>query len=204
MPAAHKTPAPTPTDSGVGPGVVDPRGVDPRGVDPRGVDPRGVDPRGVDPADFRQALGCFATGVTVITTASPTNGRAGLTVNSFSSVSLDPPLVLWSLSLHAPSLPAFQGSPYFAVNVLAADQADLSTRFATPAEDKFAGISVTRGLGDTPLLDGATAHFECRSEFRYYGGDHVIIVGRVERFAYGDRPPLIYHRGRYAKLQAAR
>ena len=156
----------------------------------------------VDTGDFRRALGCFATGVTVITTDSAAGGRAGLTVSSFSSVSLDPPLVLWSLSLHAPSLPAFQASPHFGVNILAADQAALSTRFATPSEDKFAGLAIVEGLGDIPLIDGAAAHFECRSEFRYYGGDHVIIIGRVERYAYWDRDPLIFCHGRYAKLRA--
>lgn len=159
-------------------------------------------PGTLDTRDFRRALGCFATGVAVITTRDGGGRPAGLTINSFTSVSLDPPLVLWSLSRHAASLPAFHDSEFFAVNVLAADQLDLSRRFARPSSDKFAGLGFVDGLGGVPLLDGTAACFECRTRHRYDGGDHVIFLGRVERYAHSDREPLVFGRGRYGRLDA--
>lgn len=157
-----------------------------------------ADPPDIDPRELRRALGCFATGVTLVTARRNDGTPVGLTVNSFSSVSLDPPLVLWSLSLYAPSLPAIQEATHFAVNVLAADQTDLSNRFAKPSDDKFAGVAITDGLAGLPLIDGAVAHFQCRNEFRYYGGDHVIFVGRVEAYSHNGRAPLVFCQGRYA------
>lgn len=146
---------------------------------------------------FRSALGTFATGVTVVTTRSD-GIDVGLTANSFNSVSLDPPMVLWSLSKTSSALPAFMAAPCFAVHVLAHDQDHLSTRFATRGIDRFQGLDVRRGIGDAPLLDGCSARFECRTEFQYEGGDHVIFVGRVEAFDHSQATPLVFHGGQYA------
>jgi len=155
-----------------------------------------------DTRTFRNALGCFATGVCVVTTRRPDGKREGLTVNSFSSVSLKPPLILWSLSRHAKCAPAFRDAKYFAVNVLAADQRELSVRFARSEDDKYAGIEdlVSEGIGRVPLLKGVVARFECRNQFQNYGGDHVVLIGLVERFEHWSRPPLLYYRGRYHAL----
>jgi 3-hydroxy-9,10-secoandrosta-1,3,5(10)-triene-9,17-dione monooxygenase reductase component len=158
-------------------------------------------PAEIDPMDFRRALGSFVTGVTVITTRRVSGELIGLTANSFNSVSLTPPLVLWSLSLFAPSLPAFQEAPYFAVNILAADQVLVSQQFSRRASDKFAGVSFRESVGGVPLLEGAAASFTCRNEFRYYGGDHVIFLGAVVAYEYSDRDPLVFARGRYAEIQ---
>ena len=117
--------------------------------------------------------------------------------NSFGALSLDPPLVLWCLAKSAPSVPAFESSTYFAINVLGAGQRELSHRFATPAEDKFAGVAWSEGLGGAPLFDGCLARFECRHERSFDGGDHLIFVGMVERFAHGDGEPLLFVAGRY-------
>src|SRR5215212_6106561 len=150
---------------------------------------------------LRQALGRFATGVTVITTRSDSK-LEGLTANSFSAVSLDPPLVLWSLKRHAPSVPSFQASGYFAVNVLARTQEEIAHRFATPHRDKFAGIEHTPGLGGAPLLHGTLASFECSIETTIEGGDHVIFLGRVHRASQRDGEPLIFSAGRYGTHSA--
>lgn len=151
----------------------------------------------IKPRDLRRALGTFATGVAVVTTRAPDGRPVGLTVNSFSSVSLSPPLVLWSLSRHSPSLAAFEQAPYYAVNVLAADQTEISTRFATPVPDKFDDLDWHTGLGDVPLLRGCVASFECRNRLRHEGGDHRIFMGEVERFDHSDREPLVFLAGRY-------
>jgi flavin reductase (DIM6/NTAB) family NADH-FMN oxidoreductase RutF len=151
----------------------------------------------LDPRDFRNALGAFATGVTVITAALADGRRAGLTVNSFASVSLAPPLVLWSLSLHSQSLTIFQEATHFAVNVLCRHQADLALQFARPAENRFAGVSHAAGLGGAPLIEDCVARFECRNATRHYGGDHVIFLGAVERYAHDQRAPLVFNRGRF-------
>ncbi|HET8882097.1 MAG TPA: flavin reductase [Solimonas sp.] len=151
-----------------------------------------------DRREFRDALGCFATGVTVVTTRAASGEPIGLTVNSFSSVSLQPPLVLWSLARDAQSLPAFQQAPHWAVHVLAARQEDLSARFAARGTDKFAGLAFDDGIGGQPLLRGCAARFQCRAAFQYDGGDHVIFVGEVVALDRSDAPPLVFHRGRYA------
>jgi len=151
-----------------------------------------------DRREFRDALGCFATGVTVVTTRAAGGEPIGLTVNSFSSVSLQPPLVLWSLARDAQSLPAFEQAAHWAVHVLAARQEDLSARFAARGTDKFAGLAFDDGIGGQPLLRGCAARFQCRSAFRYDGGDHVIFVGEVVALDRSDSPPLVFHRGRYA------
>lgn len=154
----------------------------------------------LDPQQFRAALGQFATGVAVVTTVGPDGRPAGVTVNSFASVSLDPPLVLWSLALKAATMPAFRAAGHFAVNILAADQVELSNRFALPQADRYAGIDWTPGLGGAPLLDGCCARIECRAETQYEGGDHLIFVGRVERLERAERPPLVYHASRYCAV----
>ncbi|HUS23840.1 MAG TPA: flavin reductase family protein [Candidatus Binatia bacterium] len=151
-----------------------------------------------NPAEFRRALGSFATGVTIITTRAPDGAPLGLTVNSFNSVSLSPPLVLWSLANNALSLPVFKGAAHWAVHVLAADQDELSQRFARRGENKFGGLALEQGAGGVPLLTGCTARFQCRNAFQYDGGDHVIFVGEVLAFDGSDAPPLVFHGGRYA------
>ncbi len=148
--------------------------------------------------DFRVALGQFATGVTVITTVDADRSPVGVTASSFNSVSLDPPLVLWSLAKGARSMQAFQESGYFCVHVLGASQEDLSARFATPGVDKFAGQDWARGHGDVPLLPEYAARFQCKTTHMYEGGDHLIFVGEVLDYAKTDEPPLVFHGGRYA------
>jgi flavin reductase (DIM6/NTAB) family NADH-FMN oxidoreductase RutF len=154
----------------------------------------------IDPLLLRVALGQYATGVAVVTTTDGDGRAVGLTVNSFASVSLDPPLVLWSLGLHSACLAAFRACSHFAINVLNAEQADLSNRFATPTGDKFAGLAWSPGLGGAPLLEGCCARFECRNEAGHAGGDHIIFIGRVERFDRQERPPLVFHGGRYCTV----
>ncbi|HEY6514933.1 MAG TPA: flavin reductase [Steroidobacteraceae bacterium] len=151
-----------------------------------------------DALRFRSALGAFATGVTIVTTRDAEGRDVGLTANSFNSVSLDPPMVLWSLAKNARSLPAFLAASHFAVHVLAADQDGLSQRFSARGSDKFAGLDLERGPAQVPLLRGCSARFQCRTAFRHEGGDHVIFVGAVESFDQSDRAPLIFHGGRYA------
>src|SRR3954452_18139012 len=119
-----------------------------------------------DPRDFRNALGSFATGVTVITAAAADGKPVGLTCNSFASVSLNPPLVLWSLVIYSPNLTVFQDASHFTVNVLGAAQRALSTQFATSSADKFAGVDWTPGLGGAPILAGCVANFQCRAAGR--------------------------------------
>jgi 3-hydroxy-9,10-secoandrosta-1,3,5(10)-triene-9,17-dione monooxygenase reductase component len=147
---------------------------------------------------FRDALGAFATGVTIVTSRDAEGRDVGLTANSFNSVSLDPPMVLWSLAKSARSLPAFLAASHFAVHVLAADQEELSKRFATRGSEKFVGLDIERGSSQVPLLRGCSARFQCRTAFRHEGGDHVIFVGAVEAFDQSERPPLVFHGGRYA------
>lgn len=151
----------------------------------------------IDPRQLRSALGRFATGVTVITTRGASGKLEGLTANSFAALSLDPPLVLWSLNRRSPSLPGFQESGFFAVNVLSASQIDLSHRFATPSADKYEGLSFEVGLGGCPLLDNPLATFECETEVKVDGGDHVIFIGRVGRITLRDGEPLIFSGGQY-------
>ncbi|MGD8428859.1 MAG: flavin reductase family protein [Ectothiorhodospiraceae bacterium] len=148
---------------------------------------------------LRNALGTFATGVTIVTARGGDGAPVGLTVNSFSSVSMDPPLVLWNLSRQSPSLAAFRDSSHFAVNVLAAEQADVSTRFATPANDRFAGLVWWEGRGGAPLIAGCVSHFECRRYGLHDGGDHLIVLGEVERFTRSERDPLVFVGGRYRR-----
>jgi flavin reductase (DIM6/NTAB) family NADH-FMN oxidoreductase RutF len=150
-----------------------------------------------DRRDYRNALGQFATGVTIVT-ARAKDGRAiGLTVNSFTSVSLDPPLVLWCLSRQATDFTHFNRARHFAVNVLSAKQHHLSRQFSTTVADKFSGIECEDASDGSPLLEEATAHFICRVAGRFDGGDHVIIVGEVEKYHWREGEPLVFHAGRY-------
>ena len=158
-----------------------------------------------DPRSFRNALGCYATGVTIVSGLSATTGRpVGSTVNSFASVSLDPPLVLFSLITGNNSAEHFAPGRPFAVNVLAADQIHLSNHFAKSFDDKWNGIP--HDIWDTgaPIVPGAVSNFEGLVTANHDGGDHVIIVGRVQRMACsaeeGTPPPLLYYRGRYAAV----
>ncbi len=123
-----------------------------------------------------------------------------LTVNSFNSVSLDPPLVLWSLGNSAQSMAHFKSAEYFAVHILSRDQETLSTTFAKRGVDKFAGLEITRGPEDIPLLGQCAARFICRTTYQYEGGDHTIFVGEVVEFSHWDRPPLLFHAGQYGQI----
>ena len=155
-----------------------------------------------DTQSFRQALGHFATGVTIVTTLDESGAYIGVTANSFNSVSMDPPLVLWSLDKRAHSLKTYETAEYFVVNVLAADQVSLSKRFATSGpKDKFQGVSCTEGVGGAPVLSGCAAHFQCRKTFVYEGGDHLILVGEVVVFDASGRAGLVFHKGSYAVSQ---
>lgn len=151
----------------------------------------------IDQRELRNALGSFGTGVTVITTLGRDGNLTGLTASSFNSLSLDPPLVLWSLAQDSPSMPVFQESTHFAVNVLSLEQVHLSRRFGTRGIDKFSGVDWTPGLGGAPLLDGCAAYFECSMIRHYAGGDHLIFIGQVERFTYHSKGPLLFCLGKY-------
>lgn len=151
-----------------------------------------------DPRQFRDALGAFTTGVTIVTTRDAQGRDVGLTANSFNSVSLTPPMVLWSLAKSSANLRAFVEAEHFAVHILAADQEPLSRRFAQRGADKFFGLELERGHGGIPLLAGCAARFECRTAFRYEGGDHEIFVGEVIGFEHFERVPLVFHGGSYA------
>lgn len=151
-----------------------------------------------DEREFRTALGRFGSGITVVTTRLPGGEREGLTVNAFTALSLHPPMILWCIRKAAPSRQAFEQSEYFAVNVLSASQRHLSVQFATPRENKFTGVDCEEGIAGVPLISGSLASFECRQQSRNQGGDHIIFVGRVERFAFNDGEPLLFSSGRYA------
>lgn len=150
----------------------------------------------LDLLSLRRVFGKFSTGVTIVT--ADANGRpVGMTCNSFASLSLEPPLLLWSLRKASSSYNEFANAEFFAVNILASDQIELSGKFAKSGTDKFAGVSFERGHGDSPLLPGTTANFECQVETTHDGGDHLIVIGRIIRFSQSERPPLVFSDGRY-------
>lgn len=155
----------------------------------------------IDPRAFRNALGQFATGVTIVTACGPQGERVGATVSSFNSVSIDPPLVLWSLDRRALSRSTFEASTHFAVHVLTLEQQELAQRFARRGVDKFEGLQCGGGLGNAPLLIDCAACFECETRHRYDGGDHVIFVGEVQRFAHATGSPLVFHGGGFAEAR---
>ena len=149
---------------------------------------------------FRRALGMFATGITVVTTRDAAGHPVGLTVNSFNSVSLDPPLIVWSLSRQFTQREAFEHCNHYAINVLSADQESLSKLFAGKAKDRFAGLEWDVGTHDVPLLRGCCAHFEVRNDVRHEGGDHLLFIGEVLRFDRAEKAPLLYFEGAYRTL----
>jgi 3-hydroxy-9,10-secoandrosta-1,3,5(10)-triene-9,17-dione monooxygenase reductase component len=161
------------------------------------------DKNGLHSSPLIEALGNFATGVTVITTLDKDGGYIGVTASSFNSVSLDPPLILWSLDKNSYSLPSFVEAQYFIVNVLTAEQSELSKRFAMQGNDKFSGLDVSKGIGGVPMLSKCAARFQCKLKYVYEGGDHFIIVGEVQHFDSEDASPLLYHKGEYKIAQSA-
>lgn len=152
----------------------------------------------LDPKALRHALGMFGTGVTIVTACDADGTQVGVTANSFNSVSLDPPLVLWSVARSARSCTAFTQARHWNVHVLSAAQQALSNRFARQGEDKFAGVELDAGMTEAPLLRGCSARFQCRLRFTYDGGDHLILVGEVLSFDRSGQAPLLYVTGNYA------
>ena len=154
----------------------------------------------IDPRELRNVMGLFATGVTIITTKDATGKPFGLTANAFSSLSLDPPLLLVCIDKKVDCYACFDESKVFAVNFLARNQEDLSTRFATKGIEKFEGVSYTLGGLGVPLLDGALAHLECKVAAGYEGGDHTIYTGEVQSMATSEAEPLLFYQGKYRSL----
>lgn len=154
---------------------------------------------------LRQTLSDFATGVAIVTARAPDGTLAGLTVNSFASLSLEPPLVLWSLMHGSASQPVFDVASHYVVNILGEHQRDLSQRFSGRRDDKFRGLRLRSGAGGAPRIPGCVAWLECRIESRLVTGDHIILIGGVERFgrARGHPPPLLFHHGRYKAVGEA-
>jgi len=162
-----------------------------------------IDLQPFDARDFRDVLGTFATGVTVITTVTAAGEKLGSTVSSFNSVSLDPPLVLFSIARNAKSFEAWQEARGFAVNVLAEEQVDISNRFGRPLADKWGALAFVSGaVCRFPLIPGALAAMECVHFAKYDGGDHLILVGLVVSISRypARRRPLVFHGGRYRVL----
>lgn len=152
-----------------------------------------------DPRDFRRALGKFATGVTVITTGTPDGELLGMTANSFSSVSIDPPLILWSVEKSAHGAETYRSAEFFGVNVLGENQVETSNRFARKGEDKFTGEAISSTANNVPMIDHSAAQIDCRTWATYDGGDHWIIVGEVLNYRYEEAvSSLVFHNGRYA------
>lgn len=159
---------------------------------------------GIEPSELRSLLGHFATGVAIVTAVDETGERAGITINSFNSVSLSPELVLFSLDRRLWSLPVFERAEHYCVNFLATGQEEISNRFAGRGNDKWAETGWTEGSNGAPAIDGALAHIECERDRVIEGGDHLIFLCRVRDFsAGGTGEPLIYFRGRYHRLAPA-
>jgi len=157
--------------------------------------------RGFDSSEFRRALSQFATGVTIITTRLADGTFRGLTASSFNSVSLNPPLVLWSLGASANSLPIFSGNSHYVINVLAAGQKDLADRFSRRTDNPFGDVEFELSRTGQPILKGVAAWFECHNRSRYPEGDHVIFVGEVEECAVQPQPALLFHGGQFGSTQ---
>lgn len=154
-----------------------------------------------DTRDLRNALGTFATGVTIVTTMMPTGEPIGFTANSFTSVSLDPPLILVCIAKSAAGYAAYTSADAFCVNILSEDQRDLSGTFAQRGTDKFIGVGWRQGQTGSPILDGGVGHFDCDMHQLVDAGDHAILIGRVVGYDANDDAPLCYHRGKYAGLE---
>ena len=148
---------------------------------------------------FRSALGMFATGVTIVTARAADGSLVGLTANSFNSVSLEPPIVLWSLRKASPSLPAFDACGRFVINVLTLDQVPISQRFASPVPEKFRDVAHAPGEHGLPVIEGCAAVFECQTEQRHEVGDHILYLGRVQAYHHRPGPGLLFCQGRYAQ-----
>ncbi|MBW3616930.1 MAG: flavin reductase family protein [Proteobacteria bacterium] len=159
-----------------------------------------ADPLDLHPRRLRDAFGCFGTGVTIVTAFDPDGRAVGLTANSFTSVSLDPPLLLFCLDRRSRRAPVFQSAERFAVNVLHAGQEALSTRFARGTSEGMDGVDLVEEDG-APVLRDAMAVFSCRPHAAYDGGDHCILIGRVSRLRFEPgQDPLIYFQGRYRSV----
>ena len=157
-----------------------------------------------DTRALRNALGRFATGIAIVTAIDPDGHPIGLTVNSFSAVSLEPALLLWCLDNGSHNLEAFRRASHHAINILSVDQKDLSNRFATWPTDRFVGLPCQPGHGGAPVFPGCCATFEVANETAHASGDHTIFVGRVERFSETpELAPLLFHAGQYRKLAEA-
>lgn len=154
-----------------------------------------------DMRELRDCFGAFYTGVTVVTTRDDAGRFYGTTVNSFSSLSLDPPLILWSQRRVAATFPVFGAARYFAVNILSEDQVEISRIFSSSSPDRFAGVKTQPGLGGVPLILGCSAYLQCSRETSYPGGDHEIFVGRVEQIETMKRAPLLFGAGSYRTSQ---
>ena len=162
------------------------------------VRPQQALPPNFSSTEFRSALGMFATGVTIVTARSEQGELVGLTANSFNSVSVTPPLVLWSLARTAGSMAAFSAGSHYAINILSASQQALARQFAAQGVDRFAGVEFSLGSTGAPLIEGAVATFECFNRSRYEEGDHVIFVGEVERCVWQTgASPLLFHGGKF-------
>jgi flavin reductase (DIM6/NTAB) family NADH-FMN oxidoreductase RutF len=155
----------------------------------------------IDPATYRAALARFASGVTVVTARDGDGRDVGMTVSAFSSLSLDPPLVLICIDKNASVAPVLTSCEIFTVNILAEGQQPLSRRFAEHEVDRFDGVAFTRGALGPARLDGAVAHLECRVHARHPGGDHTILVGAVDAVSVGEGNPLLYFRGGYGRYE---
>ncbi|MDD2885498.1 MAG: flavin reductase family protein [Dechloromonas sp.] len=154
-----------------------------------------------DTRALRNALGRFATGIAIVTAIDPDGHPIGLTVNSFSAVSLQPALVLWCLDNGSHNLEAFRKASHHAINILSVDQQDLSNRFATWPADRFVGLPWQPGAGGAPVFPDCCAIFEVANDTAHAGGDHTVFIGRVEKFS--DAPtqdPLLFHAGQYRQL----
>ena len=158
---------------------------------------RGSDPPSFDQRQFRDALAQYATGVTIVTAAGPAERFVGFTANSFNSVSLDPPLVLWTLARRSASLAAFETAERYAVNVLSATQVELARRFSRPHADRFAGVDYRLGWSEAPLIHGCVAWLECRHHALHRTGDHMLFVGEVVTVERAPGQGLVFHHGRY-------
>ena len=157
-------------------------------------------PQAFDSRQFRDALGEFATGVTIICARTGDGRYVGLTANSFNSVSLDPPLVLWSLARSSASLPSFEAAGRYSVNVLSAEQTELARRFSRPHEDRFAGVGYRLGWADAPLVDGCVAWFECVHHGRHRAGDHMVFIGEVATCERAKGRGLVFHHGHFGAV----
>ena len=154
----------------------------------------------IEPNELRRVMGHFATGVTIITTASKSGAPFGLTANAFTSVSLNPPLLLVAVDKKAESYPLFEESKVFTVNILSDEQETLSRKFAVSGGDKFQGVAYQMGANGVPILDGALAYLECKLYAVYDGGDHTLFLGEIEEARTREIKPLIFYRGGYRAL----